>query len=122
MCARGACWVLLCGPSTSPLDGMTAILSAQQLRRREFLVLCVPWATALWAGFTMYLSSHPTPLPSSIELLTVLSGAIALLGGLVGVVYLIACTRTWQVISLGVCATACNFGYVSWYAYAIAHQ
>jgi hypothetical protein len=70
----------------------------------------------------MYLSNHPMRLPDTIELLTVLSGAIALLGGFVGVVYLFACTRTWQAISLGACATACNFGYVWWYAYAIAHQ
>jgi hypothetical protein len=92
---------------------MTPIL---QLRRREAIVLWISWATATWAGFSIYQYKYPLRVP------LVLSGAIALLGGFVGVVYLFNCTRTWRSIALGVISTACNFGYVWWYAYEIAHQ
>ena len=122
MCTRGSIQGLAPGPSTSPCDGMVSVVSPHQLRRRDAAVLCIAWATVLWAGFSIYLFTHGARVPGAIDLLVVLSGVICVIGGFLGILFLIAAARTWQTVLLGACATMCNLGYVWWYAYSIAHQ
>jgi hypothetical protein len=101
---------------------MPAILSDQQLQRRSHLFLLFSWATALWAGVCFYLSWSHVDLTGALALLEILSGLIAVLGGCVGCIYLIAGARTWRAILSGAAATAANLGYIWWYANAIFHQ
>ena len=123
MCTRGSNRALLGGPSTSPLDGMAAVPSAQQLRRRDLAVLCVAWAPVLWAGFSICLFIYdPVRIPDTIGMLAVLSGVICIVGGLVSIVYLLAVAETRRSVLSGVCAITCNFGYVWWwYSYFLPH-
>ena len=122
MCARGADQALLGGPSTSPLDSMTAVPALSKIRHYALVALWVAWATVLWGAFSAYMFKSTMRVPYPIELLTVLSGAIAFIGGCFGALYLILAARSWQRVLSGVCATAANFGYMWWYANAIFHQ
>jgi len=82
------------------------------------------WAPVLWAGFSMYLfiDNPAVTLPATIAWLALLSGVICFIGGLAGMVYLLAAAKTWRTVLLGLCAAVCNFGYMWWwYSDAIRH-
>jgi hypothetical protein len=106
---------------------MPPIVSVLQIRRLALVFLCIALGTLLWAGASMYLGSAQLYEPYAIELLIVLSGAIAFFGGCIGVLYLAALfvipkARTLLAVSAGVLVTLGNFGYVWWYIDALARQ
>lgn len=109
-------------PSTVPLEGMPAITSAHPSARRALSMLGLSWGALFWAGLSVYLRSSNMRLPYAVELLMVLSGAIAFVGGCLGAVYLVSAARTRQTITAGVLSTLGNFAYLWWYVEAVYHR
>ena len=91
-------------------------------RRLSGVVLWVAWATVLWAGISVFLLRIQTPMPRLVELLMTLSGGIAIIGGCLATLYLVAFARSLRPVLLGVCAAAANFSYAWWYVRAVVHQ
>ncbi len=69
----------------------------------------------MWAGFSIYLFNYAQRVPDAIGVLALLSGVICMIGGLVGLVYLLAVAETRRNVLSGLCAIAGNFGYVWWW-------
>ena len=109
-------------PVPARTDSMRALTSVPASNRRVLLLLWLSWGTLLWAGLSMYLGSAVTRLPHTVELLMILSGAIAFVGGCLGAIFLFSAARTRQNIAAGAVSTLGNFAYLWWYAGAVYHQ
>jgi hypothetical protein len=91
---------------------MTAVEPVQGIRRYVAGALWCAWATVIWAGTSSLLLGGAIRVPVIIQQLTFLSGAIALIGGCCGALYLVIGARTRALIISGVIATLANFAYV----------
>lgn len=110
---------LVPGPSTSPLDSMRAFTLVPASSRRVLILIWLSWATLLFVGVLLFLSSSMMCLPHTVELLVVLSGAITFVGGCLGSIVLISAARTRQAIVAGAIPTFGNLAYLWRYVEAV---
>ena len=84
------------------------------------VMLWAAWGAALWATFSLYLFTVVTV--RTLEFLMIWSGRIALIGGCLGLLYVVLAARTWKLMISGSCAAVVGFVYAWWFLYAFGNH